>query len=94
MSEVGNRYAHRALPADEDHPALRDFLANVCAGGGPRLWTQYRQQPRWLFPPPAQLWTSLTGALWLDEPVTPKTIAGAACVLAGVALASRKKPAG
>lgn len=31
-----------------------------------------------------------TGALWLDEPVTPKTVAGAALVLAGVALASRK----
>ena len=31
-----------------------------------------------------------TGALWLDEPVTPKTIVGAGLVLAGVALASRK----
>jgi drug/metabolite transporter (DMT)-like permease len=31
-----------------------------------------------------------TGALWLDEPLTPKMILGAAFVLAGVGLASRR----
>jgi hypothetical protein len=52
VSDVGQRYAHRALPADEEHPIVKDFLIATCAGRGPRLWTQYRQQKRWLFPPP------------------------------------------
>jgi hypothetical protein len=56
-SEAGNRYAHKAISADEDQPELREFLIDVCAGRGPRLWTQYRQQARWLFPPPSQFWT-------------------------------------
>jgi len=56
-SEIGNRYAHNAISADEDKPVLREFLIGVCAGCGPRLWTQYRQQARWLFPPLAKFRT-------------------------------------
>lgn len=33
----------------------------------------------------------VTGAVWLHEPVTPRTIAGAGFVLVGVALATRRK---
>lgn len=57
MSEVGERYAHRAISADESHPELAEFLKAVSAGQGPRLWTQYRQQLRWLFPPPGRFST-------------------------------------
>ncbi len=57
LSEVGREYAHRALSADEDHPRLREFLLSVCAGRGPRLWTQYRQQRRWLVPPAERFWS-------------------------------------
>lgn len=57
MSEAGKRYAHRALSADDDHPELKDFLLGVCAGRGPRLWTQYRHQRRWLIPPPDEFWS-------------------------------------
>jgi hypothetical protein len=57
VSEVGREYAHRALSADEEHPKLKDFLLRVCAGHGPRLWTQYRQQRRWLMPPPDEFWS-------------------------------------
>jgi len=57
LSDVGNEYAHRALAADEDHPALKQFLVRAAAGRGPRLWTQYRQQLRWLFPPPDEFWS-------------------------------------
>jgi hypothetical protein len=53
LSEIGSRYAHRALSAEEEHQDLKQFLIDACAGQGPRLWTQYRQQRRWLFPPPA-----------------------------------------
>lgn len=51
VSAVGSRYAHRALSADEDHPDLASYLLDTCAGGGPRIWTRYRQQWRWLMPP-------------------------------------------
>jgi drug/metabolite transporter (DMT)-like permease len=33
------------------------------------------------------------GALLLDEPITPAAIAGLVLILAGVAIASRRKPA-
>lgn len=57
VSAVGNRYAHRALAPDEDHPDLEHFLADVCAGRRNRFWTQYRRQRRWLLPPPEEFWT-------------------------------------
>ncbi len=57
VSEMGRRYAHRALSADDEHPELKDFLLGVCAGRGPRLWTQFRQQRRWLVPPAAEFWS-------------------------------------
>lgn len=57
VSEAGRRYAHRALSADEEHSELQVFLVGVCAGSGPRLWTQYRQQRRWLLPPAEQFWS-------------------------------------
>lgn len=57
VSEVGKRYGHRALAAGDLHPELVAFWMDACAGRGPRLWTQFRQQWRWLFPPPAQFST-------------------------------------
>lgn len=51
VSSIGERYAHRALQAEDAHPDLEAFLVKVSSGGGPRLWMQYRQQLRWLFPP-------------------------------------------
>jgi hypothetical protein len=57
LSAVGRRYAHRAVSAHEEHPELEEFLVGVCAGRGPRLWTQYRHQSRWLFPPPERFWS-------------------------------------
>ena len=54
VSELGDRYAHRALAADESHIELRQFLEDVCAGRCNLLWTKYRQQARWLFPPPTE----------------------------------------
>lgn len=51
VSKVGHRYAHRALPADEVHADLAAFLVEASRGGGPKLWTRYRQQWRWLIPP-------------------------------------------
>lgn len=57
VSEVGRKYAHRALSAEEEHPELREFMLGVCAGRGPRLWTQFRQQRRWLVPPSSEFWS-------------------------------------
>jgi hypothetical protein len=57
VSSVGNRFAHRALTAEEQHPELEDFLARVCAGRFIGLWTKYRRQGRWLLPPPQDFWT-------------------------------------
>ena len=51
VSAVGERYAHRALAPDESHPELRRFLEAVCLGRNQDLWTTYRRQRRWLFPP-------------------------------------------
>jgi len=52
VSQVGNRFAHRALTAEDPLPELEDFLERVCAGRFIRLWTKYRRQRRWLLPPP------------------------------------------
>lgn len=52
-SDVGARFAHRALSADEDHLELRRFLVDVCAGRHTLLWTRYRGQGRLLFPSPS-----------------------------------------
>ena len=57
ISEVGKRYAHRALSADEEHPDLKAFFFQVSAGHGPRLWTQYRHQRRWLLPAAEEFWS-------------------------------------
>lgn len=54
LSDVGGRYAHRAVTADEEHAELKEFLSGLRVGSGPRLWTQYRHQPQWLFPPAAR----------------------------------------
>lgn len=54
VSDMGNRYAHRALTRNDENPELDRFLRDVCAGRSNRFWTQYRQQARWLFPPPAE----------------------------------------
>jgi hypothetical protein len=51
LTEAGRLYAHRALAAEDEHGDLKDYFLRVCSGRGPRLWTQYRQQLRWLFPP-------------------------------------------
>ena len=51
VSDIGAKYAHRALSADEDHPDLRQFMIDVCAGRRDQLWTKYRRQRRLLFPP-------------------------------------------
>lgn len=55
VSDIGAKYAHRALSADEDHPDLRQFMIDVCAGQRDQLWTRYRRQRRLLFPPPGKL---------------------------------------
>ena len=54
VSEVGNRYAHRALRASDPCPDLEQFFSEVVAGRALPLWTQYRRQIRWLLPPPAE----------------------------------------
>lgn len=51
VSAVGERYAFRALAPDESHPDLRRYLDDVCFGRKQTLWTTYRRQRRWLFPP-------------------------------------------
>lgn len=51
VSSIGERYAYRALRAEDAHPDLEAFLVRVSTRGGSRLWTQYRQQLRWLLPP-------------------------------------------
>jgi hypothetical protein len=56
-SEIGTRYAYRALSADDDHPELRQFLIEVCAGRRRMLWTKYRRHRRSLLPPLDELRT-------------------------------------
>jgi hypothetical protein len=57
LTDIGRRYAHRALSANDEHPELKHYLEGACVGRGPRLWTQYRQQMRWLLPPPEEFWS-------------------------------------
>jgi hypothetical protein len=57
VSPVGKRYAFRALSPDESHPELRRFLEEACFGRSHLLWTRYRRQRRWLFPPREKLST-------------------------------------
>lgn len=57
LSEVGARYAYRALSANDHHPDLEQFLLDACAGRRIRLWTKYRRQLSRLFPPPGELRT-------------------------------------
>jgi hypothetical protein len=57
VSDIGNRYAHRALAPDDVRPDLEQFLNEVCAGRRNRLWTQYRRRGHWLLPPPAEFET-------------------------------------
>jgi Sulfotransferase family len=52
MSEAGNRFAHRALAASDNQPELTQYLNDVCSARTLSLWTTFRQQRRWLFPPP------------------------------------------
>jgi hypothetical protein len=54
VSDIGNRYAHCALSADDVEPELERFLSEVCAGRSNRLWTQYRRRGHWLLPPPSE----------------------------------------
>lgn len=49
-SDMGRRYAHRALGCEDTHDDLRVFLESVMAGRQVRLWTQYRRQKKLLFP--------------------------------------------
>ena len=51
ISPIGEQYAFRALCPDESHPELCRFLEEVCFGRRHVLWTRYRRQRRWLFPP-------------------------------------------
>jgi hypothetical protein len=58
VSQIGERYAYRALAADDDHPELWRFLTEVCAGRRDKLWTKYRRHRHWLFPPLDELKTT------------------------------------
>jgi len=51
VSPIGERFAFRALSPDESHPELLRFLEEVCFRQSHALWTRYRRQRRWLFPP-------------------------------------------
>jgi len=51
VSAIGNRFAHRALAPEDDQPELAQFLRDVCDGREIHLWTKYRRQRHWLFPP-------------------------------------------
>jgi Sulfotransferase domain len=57
VTDVGKRYAHRALSADDDRPDLQQFFVDINQGHRDRFWTSYRRQLRWLFPPPDEFWT-------------------------------------
>jgi hypothetical protein len=67
VSEIGNRYAHRALAADDVEPDLERFLNEVCAGRRHRLWTQYRRRGHWLLPPPSEFGTRQDAARVLNH---------------------------
>ena len=57
VSNIGARYAYRALAADEDHPELERFLLEACAGRRHAMWTRFRGRPDLMLPPLAQLTT-------------------------------------
>lgn len=57
VSDVGARFAYRALSAEDEHPELERFLLDVCADRRNRLWTRYRQQRDWIRPPLGRLAT-------------------------------------
>jgi hypothetical protein len=50
VSEIGARYAYRALAPDDEHPDLQRFFSEVCAGASHAMWTRYRGRPDLLFP--------------------------------------------
>jgi hypothetical protein len=54
-SQIGWKYALRALNPDETHADLKVFLDDVFAGKRARLWTRYRRQWRWFLPRSAEL---------------------------------------
>lgn len=64
VSEIGERYAYRALAADDDCPELQRFITEVCAGRRNKLWTKYRRHRHWLLPPLDELKT-MDGAIRL-----------------------------
>lgn len=57
VSMIGKTFAHRALAPENEQPELSTFLRAVCDGREIRLWTKYRCQRRWLFPPFDELWS-------------------------------------
>jgi hypothetical protein len=58
VSEIGKRYSHAALRADELHPELESYLVDAIAGRRERLWTQYRCQKSFLAPRLAEMKTT------------------------------------
>lgn len=60
ISDIGARYAYRALAADDEHPDLERFLTDVCEGRRHKWWTQYRRPNDRLIPPLSKL-TSMKG---------------------------------
>ena len=55
VSDIGRRFAYRALSADDRYPELEQFLEEVCAGMRHKWWTQYRRPGDRLFPRLRQL---------------------------------------
>jgi hypothetical protein len=51
VSDIGRRYAYRALSPDDDHAELERFLIEACAGKQHRMWIRYRGRPDLLLPP-------------------------------------------
>jgi hypothetical protein len=54
VSDIGKRFAHRALAPEDQCPELEAFFGKVCAGREIVFWTRYRRQRRWLFPLPSE----------------------------------------
>ena len=54
VSDTRREVRAPGLSADEDHPDLRQFMIDVCAGRRDQLWTKYRRQYRLLFPAAGQ----------------------------------------
>jgi len=55
VSDVGARYAYRALAAEDEEPDLEQFLDEAAAGRKYRWWTQYRLPGGRLVPRISQL---------------------------------------